>query len=53
MDLRYPTGLGCHIKFRYSIGLDLPIGLQNPAAIHGWIIPDGLIILVGDLTRRF
>ena len=49
----YPTGSVYPVKFRYSIGLFLPIGVKNPAAANAWIIADGLIILAGEIRRRF
>ena len=53
IDVGYRTGLGFLVNFRYSSGLDLPIGFQNPTAIQGWITPAALIIVMGELSHRF
>ena len=49
----YPTGVGLLVNFRYSSGLDLPIGYQNPNVIQGRIAQAVLIIAVGELPHRF
>ena len=46
IELGYRNALGFLAKPRYSIGLNLPIGCQNSAAIQGWSI------LVGELPHR-